>query len=62
MYAKLLGIINVDFDVVYHLLISYSGFAGYWRKDMDTMGQRMSYLDYSFQTRLARCTFWCSLH
>jgi hypothetical protein len=32
MHRKLLGIINVDFNAAYHLLITYSAFVKYLKK------------------------------
>jgi hypothetical protein len=43
---KLLGIINVDSDVIDQLLIRFSAFVRYWRKNGSTMRQYISYLDY----------------
>jgi hypothetical protein len=34
---KLLGIINVDFDVTYQLLFRLFAFVSYWRKNGSTM-------------------------
>jgi len=44
MWTKLLGIICVDFDVIYQLLIRYPAFVRYWRKSESIMGQYSSYL------------------
>jgi hypothetical protein len=40
---KLLGIINVDFDVTDQLLIRFSAFLKYWIKDGSAMRQYISY-------------------
>jgi hypothetical protein len=47
MQRKLLGIINVDFDVTGQLLIIYSAFVKYLRKYGNTMRQCISYLQTS---------------
>jgi len=39
MQRKLLGIINVDIDTTGELLIIYSAFSQYWRKNGNTMKQ-----------------------
>jgi len=39
-----LGIIDVDFDVIDQLLIRYSEFVWYWRKNGSTLGQYISYI------------------
>jgi len=44
MQRKLLGIINVDFDATGQLLIIYSAFLKYLRKNGITMTQCVSYL------------------
>ena len=44
MQRKLLGIINVDFDATGQLLIIYSAFVKYVRKNANTMKQYISYL------------------
>jgi hypothetical protein len=44
MQRKLLGIISVDFDVAGQLLIIYSAFVKYLRKNGNTMRHRISYL------------------
>jgi hypothetical protein len=38
---KLLGIISMEFDVTDQLLIRFSAFVGYWRKNGSTMRQLM---------------------
>jgi hypothetical protein len=40
---NLLGIISVGFDVTDQLLIRFSAFVGYWRKNGSTMRQYISY-------------------
>jgi hypothetical protein len=40
---KLLEIINVGFDVTDQLLIRFSAFVKYWRKNVSTMRQSISY-------------------
>jgi hypothetical protein len=40
---KLLGIISVGFDVTNQLLITFSAFVRYWRKNGSTMRQYISY-------------------
>jgi hypothetical protein len=47
MQKKLLGIISVDFDVKDQLLIRYSIFVRYWRKNGSTVGQQINYLQNS---------------
>jgi len=42
MQRKLLGIINVDFDATGQLLIIYSAFIKYFRKNGNTMKQCIS--------------------
>jgi len=44
MQRKLLGIISVDFDATVQLLIMYSAFIKYLRKNKNTMKQCISYL------------------
>jgi len=44
MHRKLMGIINVDFDATYQLLIIYSAFVKYLRKNGNTTKQRISSL------------------
>jgi len=44
MQMKLLGIINVDFDATDQLLITYSAFVKYLRKNGNPMKQCNSYL------------------
>jgi hypothetical protein len=41
---KLMGIISVDFNATSHLLIKYSAFVKYQRKNGNTMKQCISYL------------------
>jgi len=41
--APLLGIISVDFDVTYQLLIRYSTFITCWKRDGSIMGEYTSY-------------------
>jgi hypothetical protein len=36
--VKLLGIISVDFDVIYQILIRYSAFVRFWRKKWECNG------------------------
>jgi hypothetical protein len=45
---KLLGIINVGFDVADQLLIGLSAFFRYWRKNWSTMRE---YISYSYTSR-----------
>jgi len=42
--VKLLGIINVYFDTINKLLITYFVFVRYWRKGRSILGQYVSYL------------------
>jgi hypothetical protein len=44
MQRKLLGIISVDFDITDQLLIIYSAFVKYLRKNGNKMRQSISYL------------------
>jgi hypothetical protein len=44
MQRKLLGIISVDFDVTGQLLIIYSAFVKYLKKNGNTMRQCINYL------------------
>ena len=44
MQRKLLGIINVDFDTTGQLLITYSAFVKYLRRNRNTMKQCVSSL------------------
>jgi len=44
MERKLLGILNVDFDATVQLLIIYSAFVKYSRKNGNTMNQYFSSL------------------
>ena len=44
MQRKLLGIISVDFDATIQLLIMYSAFVKYLRKNENTMKQHISYI------------------
>jgi hypothetical protein len=44
MQMKLLGITNVDFDVVVQLLIRFSVSGRYWRKSGSVIVQYISYL------------------
>jgi hypothetical protein len=41
---KLLAIINVDSNIIYHLLTRYSTFLTQWRKHRNAMGQYINYL------------------
>jgi hypothetical protein len=43
---KLLGIISVGFDITDRLLIRFSAFVRYWRKDGSTMRQYVSCSDF----------------
>jgi hypothetical protein len=47
MQRELLGIIIVDFDITGELLIIYSAFVKYLRKNGNTMTQCISYLQIS---------------
>ena len=47
MQRKLLGIINVDFDAISKLLIIYSAFIKYFRKNGNKMKQCISSLQTS---------------
>jgi hypothetical protein len=47
MQRKLLGIISVGFDVTGQLMIVYSAFVKYSRKNDNTMRQCISYLEIS---------------
>jgi len=42
MQRQLLGIINVDFEAAGQLLITYSAFVQYWRKNENSMKQYIS--------------------
>jgi hypothetical protein len=42
--TKLLGIISVDFDIIDWLLIRYSPFVRYWRKNGSVLGHYITYL------------------
>jgi len=42
--SKLMGIISVDFNATSHLLIKYSAFVKYLKKNGNTMKQCISYL------------------
>jgi len=44
MWRKFLGVISVDFDVTGTLLVLYSTFVKYLRKNLNKMGQFISYL------------------
>jgi hypothetical protein len=44
MQRKLSGIISVDFDATGQLVITYSAFSKYFRKNGNTMMQCISYL------------------
>jgi hypothetical protein len=44
---KLLEIISMDLNVINQLLISYSAFVRYWRKNRGAMEQYISYLQTS---------------
>jgi hypothetical protein len=44
MQSKLMGIISVDFDVTVRLLIIYSAFVKYFKKNGNTRRQYISYL------------------
>jgi len=46
MQRKLLGIISVDFDATGQLLIIYSAFIKYLRRNGNTMKQCISYFIY----------------
>jgi hypothetical protein len=43
-YIKLLSIISVDVYITDQLLIIYSAFVRYWRRDENTMSQCIGYL------------------
>ena len=51
MQKKLLGIIDVDFDATDQLLIIYSAFVKYLRKNWSTIRQCFSYLQTSRKLR-----------
>jgi hypothetical protein len=42
MQMKLLGITNLDLDVIYKRLIKFSIYGRYWRKNWSIMGQPIS--------------------
>jgi hypothetical protein len=43
---KLLGIISVDFDIINQLLIRYSAFVRYWRKNGSTIRLYQLFTDF----------------
>jgi hypothetical protein len=51
MQRKLLGIINVDFDATDKLLIIYSAFTKYLRRNGNTIRQCISYFQTSRKLR-----------
>ena len=52
MQRKLLGIISVDFEVIVQILIIYSTFVQYLRKNGNTMKQCISYLQTSRKLKI----------